>query len=412
MLRRRLLAVLPVVAIGACAAVLIPTGSAAAASPGTEGKTYVALGDSYAAGFGLPPAEGTLTGQPVAGCAQTTGDYPHLLAATLGLDLTDVTCSGAKTTDFANSQTAAGAAPQLDVFDTIQPDLVTITIGGNDLGFSPISLNCLAASKNGPTFNHPAFASCKAYYESTAAGGGAAFNPYDKIADTVAKVDAAIKAVKAKAPNAKIAVIAYPAIAPDAANTPAAGCYTANAAVPPIPLPGLPISVGSTLPFTDTDVPFLQVLQQQLNTGIGAAAAANGAAYADIYPTSLAHSACQPESTRWVEPLIPAAAAQGATNTLHPNLAGTTAMAAALAPVVEALFPTAPTSSAPPTTPGSSSSAPTTATSAASTVAAGGEPLANTGTTFPVAWTVGLGGLLLAAGVTSLRIGRGHRARH
>ena len=409
MLRRRLLAVLPVLAIGASAAVLLPGGTAAA-SPGTEGKTYVALGDSYAAGFGLPPAEGTLTGQPVAGCAQTTGDYPHLLADALGLDLTDVTCSGARTVDFANPQTEAGAPPQLDVFDTIQPDLVTITIGGNDLGFSAISASCLAASKDGPVFSHPTFASCKAYFESTAAGGGAATNPYNRIPDTLAKVDAAIKAVKAATPNSKIAVIAYPAIAPDAANTPAAGCYTANAVTPPIQLPGLPVSVGSTLPFTDTDVPFLQVLQQQLDEGIGAAAAANGAAYADIYPASLAHSACQPESSRWVEPLIPAAAAAGATNTLHPNLAGTTAMAAALGPVVEALFPTAPTTTPP--TSGSSTSAPTTVTSGASTVAAGGEPLANTGTQFPVGWSVGIAGLLLVAGAVSLRAARPTRARH
>ena len=79
------------------AAVLSTASTAGAAPPpATTGKTYVALGDSYAAGFGLP-APSTLTGQPVPGCAQTTGDYPHILAAKLGLSLTDVTCSGATT---------------------------------------------------------------------------------------------------------------------------------------------------------------------------------------------------------------------------------------------------------------------------------------------------------------------------
>lgn len=411
MLRRRLLAAVPLVAIGAATALLVPQGSVAAASPTTEGKTYVALGDSYAAGYGLPAADGTPTGQPVAGCAQTTGDYPHLLASTLGLDLTDVTCSGARTVDFTNPQvTPAGtAAPQLDIFDTVQPDLVTITIGGNDLGFTTISANCLAATNAGPLFLHPAFDSCADWYTSTAPGGGAASNPNDKIAATVAKVDAAIKAVQAAAPDAEVAVIAYPAIAPDAANTPAEGCYAANALDPPVQLPGLPVRVGSSLPFTDQDVPFLQVLQQNLNEAIGAAATDAGAAYADIYPSSLAHSACEQEADRWVEPLIPGNV--GGTNSLHPNLAGTTAMAAALAPVVEALFPAPPTTTPPTTTPPTTGS-PSGATSGASTVAAGGAPLANTGTSLPVSWTLGLAALLLVAGGVALRVARPYRARH
>ena len=79
--------------------------------------------------------------------------------------------------------------------------------------------------------------------------------------------------------------------------------------------------------FTDADVPYLQVLQRKLNHAISVAAARAGATYADIYPASLAHSACSPESVRWVEPVEPGG---GGTNSLHPSLAGERAMAVAL----------------------------------------------------------------------------------
>lgn len=376
------------------AAVLSTAGSAGATPPAaTSGKTYVALGDSYAAGFGLP-APSTPTGKPVPGCAQTTGDYPHLLAAQLGLALTDVTCSGATTVDFAKPQPVSGgtAPAQLDIFKTVQPDLVTITIGGNDLGFTSIAQSCIAATAAGPLVSHPTFANCKAYFADSGGSGGKADNPYDKLAGVIAKVKAAIAAVQLAAPKAKVAVIAYPAIAPDAANTPAGGCFVAKAALPE----GLP----AVLPFTDVDIPYLQVLQQQLDAGIGQAAGQLGASYADIYPSSLSHSACQPEGTRWVEPLVPEG---GGYNILHPNLAGTTAMADALAPVVTQLLTPAPTS-----TPASSSSAPTpvgaggSSSTPAAPAAASSTPLANSGTPTPVGRTLLVGTLLVAAGAALL----------
>ena len=65
------------------------------AGASTATGPYVALGDSYASGYGLPEA----TGEPVSGCGQSRLDYPHLLARELALPLTDVTCAGATTSD-------------------------------------------------------------------------------------------------------------------------------------------------------------------------------------------------------------------------------------------------------------------------------------------------------------------------
>jgi len=312
------------------ATVLTAPSAGAHSSAGTAGTTYVALGDSYAAAIGLPlPA--TPTRLAVPGCGQTSLNYPHRLAAQLNLRLTDATCGGATTADFFAPQEVAGPNPpaQLDVVKALQPDLVTVTIGGNDLGFSSIAQDCLAASPVGPLFRHPTFASCTAYFASPA---GSADNPDARVAEVGAKVRAALMGVHNAAPNARILVIAYPAIAPDASNTPPGGCFTANT-IPTTVVNGLPLQ--SAFPFTDTDVPFLARLQQRLVTEIAEATRDSGAGHADIYEASLPHSACSPESTRWVEPVVPSG---GGFNSLHPSLAGTSAMAAALAPVAAGLL--------------------------------------------------------------------------
>ena len=318
--------------IAAAVAVTALTATVAAAPPagahtagGTAGKTYVALGDSYAAGFGLPaPAKPTRLAFP--GCAQTSLDYPQRLAARLKLQLTDASCSGATTADFYTPQTVpVGPMPpaQLNVVKALQPNLVTVTIGGNDLGFTSIAQTCLAASPAGPLFLHPTFASCTAYFASAA---GSADNPYARLAAVGSKVLAALKAVHKADPHARVLVIAYPAIAPNAGNTPLGGCFKANK-IPLTFVNGAPLT--SAFPFTDTDVPFLARLQQRLDREIAEATRDSGESYTDIYRASLPHSACSPESTRWVEPVVPGG---GGFNVLHPSLAGTAAMAATLAP--------------------------------------------------------------------------------
>ena len=55
---------------------------------------YVALGSSFAAGFGLGPR---LAGSPYA-CLKSSNGYPQQLAMMLNLSLEDMTCIGATTT--------------------------------------------------------------------------------------------------------------------------------------------------------------------------------------------------------------------------------------------------------------------------------------------------------------------------
>ncbi|MGZ5332230.1 MAG: SGNH/GDSL hydrolase family protein, partial [Solirubrobacterales bacterium] len=60
--------------------------------------SYVALGDSYAAGPLVP--------NPVLplGCLKSSNNYPRLAAPAIGQPLRDATCSGAKTTHMTQPQ--------------------------------------------------------------------------------------------------------------------------------------------------------------------------------------------------------------------------------------------------------------------------------------------------------------------
>jgi lysophospholipase L1-like esterase len=95
-------------------------------------RRYVALGSSMAAGPGIRPrAEGA----PFF-AGRSARNYPHLVAERLGLELVDVTYSGA-TTAHVLAQSQSGAPPQIEALDGTE-DLVTITIGGNDVGYVPL----------------------------------------------------------------------------------------------------------------------------------------------------------------------------------------------------------------------------------------------------------------------------------
>lgn len=93
---------------------------------------YVALGSSMAAGPGIRPGA---DGAPFS-AGRSARNYPHQVAERLGLDLADVTYSGA-TTAHVLTESQHGTPPQIDAL-TGSETLVTITIGGNDVGYVPM----------------------------------------------------------------------------------------------------------------------------------------------------------------------------------------------------------------------------------------------------------------------------------
>lgn len=96
-----------------------------------EPGQYVALGDSYAAiGSRAAPLHGDQF------CLRSADNYPHLIESAV----IDVTCQGAVTADLlAPRYTGTDyLPPQLDALGEATT-LVTVSIGGNDLGFGDVA---------------------------------------------------------------------------------------------------------------------------------------------------------------------------------------------------------------------------------------------------------------------------------
>jgi lysophospholipase L1-like esterase len=263
--------------------VVAPTAAHARKPP----QSYVALGDSYTAGPFIPVQQ-----TDPAGCLRSDHNYPHLVAAALGVsDFRDASCSGAETEDMTAPQnvTPGPNPPQFDRLDA-NTELVTIGIGGNDIGFSEITENCFAPMPTG----HP----CQDHY---------VVNGHDelraRIAATAPKVAAVLRGIRERSPHAKILVIPYIAILPETGP----GCW-----------PQMPIAPD--------DVPYLRGIHKELNAMLAEQADANDAKYVDAYTPSIGHDACQLPVIRWVEPAIPASPAAP----VHPNLFGMQGYAAAV----------------------------------------------------------------------------------
>src|ERR1700749_1796996 len=132
-------------------AVMALFGVVAASSAGAA--TYTALGDSYAAGPLIP----NQSLNPL-GCLRSDHNYAHLTAAAKSLTLTDVSCSGAPTADMTAAQNVE-PGPNPPQFNGLSSgtNIVSITIGGNDIGFTEILENCITLSP----FSSP----CKEKYD-------------------------------------------------------------------------------------------------------------------------------------------------------------------------------------------------------------------------------------------------------
>lgn len=165
----------------------------------SNGEQYVALGDSYTA---APLVPSTDTSD---GCLRSDGNYPHLLTAELGYELTDVSCVGATTTSMIGvQQTQSGAQPaQFDALGR-DTDLVTLGIGGNDVElFTTLFQECLPLAADDPDG-----APCTERLE----GGPDDLLPAVRRVDGL--VEAIVTGIRQRAPEAEIVVVDYPHLLP------------------------------------------------------------------------------------------------------------------------------------------------------------------------------------------------------
>lgn len=168
---------------------------------------YVALGDSFSSGEGVSPFE-TGTTLNANTCHRSTRAYPRLIAGTsakipsLGSSGFRA-CSGAETKHVMDvPQWNEGT--QLDLWPDRTTKVVTLTIGGNDIGFGNFGLACAVP-----------FASC-------VIGSSPHNTAVNKINNELpGKLEETYKKILKFAPNAKVYVLGYPQIiaekAPNAA---------------------------------------------------------------------------------------------------------------------------------------------------------------------------------------------------
>jgi len=154
--------------LAAAIALLVPFGSARAAT-----TNYVALGDSYSSGVGTNRYDLN------AACKRSSLAYPALVQAAKGYALDFRACSGATTTDVVNTQVAALNSAT---------NLVTVTAGGNDAGFSSLLVSCTLTN-------------CVSSINSTITWVNTSL---------AARLDAMDSQIRTRAPSAKVIVLGYP----------------------------------------------------------------------------------------------------------------------------------------------------------------------------------------------------------
>jgi lysophospholipase L1-like esterase len=240
-------------ALAASAAAVLSTAAIASAAPAAV--NYAALGDSYAAGVGTASSYDN-------SCDRDVKGYPSLWASAHSVsEFTFVACSGAKTSDVINSQVGS-----LSSANTV----VTVTIGGNDAGFSSVMESCILGGDSGC---QGAVDSAENYVNTTLPG----------------LLDNTYNAIRGHAPNATVYVVGYPHF------------YQLGGSC----------DVG----LSDTSRGYINSGADVLDGAISAAAGRHGFQFVDVRPIFDGHGICS--SSWWLNSV-----SWPVVNSYHPNAAG------------------------------------------------------------------------------------------
>ena len=246
-----------------CVLPAIPATAALAA------PAYVALGDSYSSGVGTRTYYNDGTN-----CQRSPYAYGPLITAARGYALSFQACSGATTANVISSQLAPlnGAT-----------SLVTITIGGNDAGFSTVITDCAAYYFNCQS----AIDNADAYIQNKLPG----------------VLNTGYADIRARATSAHVVVLGYPHL------------FTAT---------------GTTCNFdalTSTHEKELNQTADLLDGVIRTQAAARGFTFVDPRTPFNAHEVCS--SSEWLNGL-----SNPLSESFHPNVSGQAEFAALIEPVI------------------------------------------------------------------------------
>jgi lysophospholipase L1-like esterase len=226
------------------------TGSPTAAP--TQYDQYVALGDSYTAAPLVPPTDASSI------CLRSGVNYPALVAQAMpGTELTDVSCSGARTANVTSPQTGQRGGTVPPQLDALRPgtDLVTIGLGGNDDHlFGGILGQCVQLASSDPTG-----APCRAAVSESTLD--------TTFAHIRANLAGVVAAVRERSPHARVLVVGYPQIVPASGTC-------------------------ELLPLAEGDYAFARSVTEDLNRAVRLAAEDADAEYVDLWGPSAGHDVC------------------------------------------------------------------------------------------------------------------------
>lgn len=155
-------------------AAVIGGGLARSAPAATGGDRYVALGDSFSSGVGTGNYTLSRT------CGRGTNAYPWLVSEQRpNTALRFVACSGATTASLMRTQIR---------FLSSGADIVTVTIGGNDIGFADLIVQCTILN-------------CSSSLDRTRSTLSSFLGP---------RLDTVYEAIERRAPDASVIVLGYP----------------------------------------------------------------------------------------------------------------------------------------------------------------------------------------------------------
>ncbi|WP_194853081.1 SGNH/GDSL hydrolase family protein [Nocardia sp. SYP-A9097] len=278
------------------------TAVPAQAAPVTY-REYVALGDSWTADVftTLPPST---TDVPM-DCTQSPTNYPHQVAAALAVPIfRDASCASATTVDMTNPQRLPLGGVNRPQFDqlTATTDLVTLGIGGNDIGLQILAMHCLQFIPSSASGTETA--AC-----ATKPTAGKPDRTTAKIMATGPLVQSVIAGIRQRAPKARILLVDYL----NALPTNGKGCRP-------------------NVPANDVDVAYLRDKFAQMIGMLFQAAAASHVEYVNTYTPSTGHDVCQNAATRYVEGISFTSPHNnpGLAYPLHPNGLGAAAQTTAV----------------------------------------------------------------------------------
>ncbi|MEC3917313.1 SGNH/GDSL hydrolase family protein [Nocardia sp. CDC160] len=267
---------------------MVLTGSGYPTARADVPLKYVALGDSAAAGPLIPDA-----GTPW-DCFKSTHNYPAVLAGALGADLTDATCSGAEIPDLVDhGQTVLVSVrpPQIDAVSA-DTDLITITIGGNDIGMVQLGARCAGMSLSGA-------GSCRDAFVHD--GVDTISQRIDQLRPAYAHL---IDRLRDAAPHARIVLVGY-------------GTYLR------------PGGCFPTQPLVPDAADYIRAKGAELNSAAHEVATAHGIDFFDAEAATVGHDICAAPGDRDFEGFLPTPDDLPAAP-LHPTAAGMATIGSAL----------------------------------------------------------------------------------